>query len=63
MTEKRFSDILRSAVNGESGAVNTILEQYMPLVNSKCFVDGKFDEDCRQHILLHIAKNISKFKF
>ena len=62
MAEKRFSDTLRRAVNGEHDAVNAILEQYMPLVNTYSFIDGKFDEDCRQYILERIVKQLPKFE-
>ena len=58
-----FSDLLRRAVDGEPEAVNEILRLYMPLINRNSVVDGIFDEDCRQYIMLRVAEQIGKFVF
>ena len=57
-----FSELLRWAVNGELEAVDEILRLYMPLINRNSVVDGVFDEDCRQYILLRATGQIEKFK-
>lgn len=57
-----FSEILQKAIDGNSEAMNEILLLYQPLINRKSVIMGVFDEDCRQHIMLHIVKNIHKFK-
>ena len=56
-----FSELLRRAVDGELEAVDEILRLYMPLINRNSVVDGVFDEDCRQYILLQVARQIVKF--
>jgi len=56
-----FSDLLRRAVDGEPEAVDEILRLYMPLINRNSVVDGIFDEDCRQYIMLRVAEQIGKF--
>jgi hypothetical protein len=56
-----FSELLRQAVDGEPEAVDEILRLYMPLINRNSVVDGIFDEDCRQYILLRVAGQIGKF--
>ena len=56
-----FSELLRRAVNGEAEAVDEILRLYMPLINRSSVVDGVFDEDCRQYILLRVVEQIGKF--
>jgi len=57
-----FSELLRQAIDGEAEAVNEILRLYMPLINRHSVVDGVFDEDCRQYILLRVAEQIGKFQ-
>ena len=57
-----FSELLRRAVDGEPAAADEILRLYMPLINRNSVVDGVFDEDCRQYILLRVAGQIGKFK-
>ena len=58
-----FSDLLRRAVDGEAEAVDEILRFYMPLINRNSVVDGVFDEDCRQYIMMRVAEQIGKFVF
>lgn len=61
MSAKVFRTTLMAAVNGSNEALADIIELYMPLINSRSYIDGELDEDLRQYILLHIFKNISKF--
>ena len=61
MIYNSFSELLRRAVDGEPEAVDEILRLYMPLINRSSVVDGVFDEDCRQYILLRAAGQIGKF--
>lgn len=56
-----FRETLLSAMAGSHDSLEKILELYMPLINHHSYIDGKFDEDLRQYIMLHIALNISKF--
>lgn len=61
MSANEFLTVLMAAANGSNEALADIIELYMPLINSRSYVDGELDEDLRQYILLHIFKNISKF--
>ena len=61
MNYDSFAELLRRAIDGESQAVDEILRLYMPLINRNSVVDGVFDEDCRQYIMLHVAGQIGKF--
>ena len=63
MTYDIFADLLRDAVSGKPDAIDELLRLYMPLINRNSVVDGRFDEDCRQYILLQVAAKIRKFKF
>ena len=42
--------------------VEKIIDLYMPLIDKSSIVDGQFDEDCKQYILLQVALQIMKFK-
>lgn len=62
MEAKEFERLLTSAVLGNKDDIESILKMYEPLINRNSFLNGKIDEDLRQYILMHIIKNISKFK-
>lgn len=57
-----FSALLRRAIAGEAQALALITEAYMPLVISHSYVDGVFDEDCRQFLLLRMIIAIRECK-
>jgi len=63
MKHDSFSELLRRAVAGEAQAVDEILRLYMPLINRNSVVDGVFDEDCRQYIMLRAMRQIKTFNF
>lgn len=62
MKPEEFKNILEEAILGNSAAIERILEIYKPLINGSSYIKGKLDEDLQQYILMHIIKNISKFK-
>jgi hypothetical protein len=62
MEIKRFSEVLISAIVGDSEAVEAILARYMPLINKHSSIDGRFDEDMRQYIIMRVILQISNFK-
>ena len=57
-----FSIILKLAVDGNGKAVEQILIEYTPLIEKYSYEDGKLDEDLRQHLMIHIARKITKFR-
>ena len=61
MTALEFRALLQRAVSGDNAAIELILLMYMPVINRYSVVDGKFDDDCRQYILLQISVNLKKF--
>ena len=61
METRRFSEVLREAVAGETDSVEAILSRYMPLINKHSLVNGIIDEDKRQYIITHIVAKIPKF--
>lgn len=61
MTNSEFRHILQAAVAGEHKALENIMDMYEPLINKYSHVDGEYDEDLHQYILIRIALKISKF--
>jgi DNA-directed RNA polymerase specialized sigma subunit len=62
MNHEEFSDLLQGAIAGNQGDIEKLLQMYTPLINRTSFIRGKLDEDLRQYIMMHIIKNLSKFK-
>lgn len=62
MTSKEFELTLKQAVGGNNDAIMRIIKLYEPLINNSSIIDGKFDEDLKQFILLRVVRKISKFK-
>ena len=61
MTGKDFRDLLLGAIAGYHTDLEGILKLYEPLINKHSHIDGIYDEDLHQYILIRIALNISKF--
>lgn len=62
MTSQEFEFTLKRAIDGDNDAIMDIIGLYEPLINNNSIVDGKFDEDLKQFILLRLVRKISKFK-
>lgn len=62
MTSKEFELTLQQAIDGDNDAIMRIIELYEPLINNNSIIDGRFDEDLKQFILLRFIRKISKFK-
>ena len=56
-----FENTLKAAVSGDMAAIEKIIKMYEPLINNSSVVNGKFDEDLKQELILHIIQNINKF--
>ena len=61
MNDSRFHEILQAAVAGEHWALEKIFELYEPMISKYSYIEGAFDEDLHQYILIRIALKISKF--
>ena len=62
MNSCEFHSLLERAVSRDMNALEEILDLYEPLIDRYSRIDGIVDEDLRQHLLLHIALNISRFE-
>ena len=62
MDNQLFLENLRLAQEGDMEAADWILQAYMPLINHLSVVDGNFDEDCKQYIMIRIVQQLKNFK-
>ena len=63
MTKEEFEKTLQGAVAGRHDDLEVLLALYAPLIRKHSFINGKFDEDLHQYLLIHVALNINKFSF
>ena len=61
MDSIEFRAILVNAVSGKNEDIEKLLKFYFKFIKRCSRINGRLDEDLRQHILMHIVKNISKF--
>ena len=59
---KKFSKILPHAMAGDHESLEDIFRLYMPLIERSSIIDGCFDEDCKQYILIKIVSQIGNFR-
>jgi hypothetical protein len=62
MNDQEFERAIVNAVAGDIQAITDILIQFEPLISNSSFIDGRFDDDCRSHLLEAAFKAIPKFK-
>lgn len=62
MKSQSFIDMLNGAIVGNNEDIEKILIMYDPLITNASYLNGKLDEDLKQYLLIHIIKNLSKFK-
>ncbi len=63
MTKEEFEKVLQGAVAGRHDDLEELITLYAPLIRKHSFINGLFDEDLHQYLLIHIALNINKFSF
>ena len=61
MNKNDFYATLQGAIAGNHKDLEALLVLYEPRINKHSYIDGKYDEDLHQYILIRIALNISKF--
>ena len=62
MDNENFATQLARAVAGDSAAMQAVLHEYDSLFRSRSMIDGEFDEDCYQYILLRAIQETPKFR-
>lgn len=61
MNKEKFRSVLTGAVAGCQEDLEQILNLYMPLIDKNSYLNGRLDEDLKQHLMIHIALQIGKF--
>ncbi len=56
-----FYELFLSAKQGDSNAIDSLIEMYKPLITHYSFFDGVFDEDLHQEQLLRFLRCVRKF--
>ena len=62
VSDDSFSALLQRARHGNTMTINDILVLYAYLIKRRSFINGAFDEECQQYIMLRVAKQIPKFR-
>ena len=60
---RTFRDLLCSARNGDTEAMNELLEMYRLLLIKNSLIDGVVDEDMYQELCYKFITAVYKFKF
>ena len=55
-----FMELLERIHSSDPQAIELMIEAYMPLVNRYSYVNGAFDEDCRQFLLMRLLLALGK---
>ena len=61
MDNQQFAAVLQGAMAGRDEDLEKIIKLYEPMLRKYSFHKGAFNEDLHQHLMIHIALNISKF--
>ena len=61
LDKRRFAQILQGAIAGNHQDLEIILGLYEPLIQKHSYINGVFDKELNQYLLIHIALHIHKF--
>ena len=62
MGNNEFISLLSKAMANDKIAIYEIIMRYEKLIDKYCYIDGKFDEDCKSYIINKLFDAIPKFK-
>ncbi len=62
MTEQEFKRMIIGAKDGEIMAIEALLEMYEPLINKYSYINGIFDVDLKQVLMLRVLQQLNKFQ-
>ena len=55
-------ELIIRAVKGDLRATFEIIIEFENIINNECYIDGIFNEECKDYIIDSLIKNIKKFK-
>jgi len=62
MENKELYLQIEKAIKGDMKSTFSIILEFENVINSKCYINGRFDQECKDYIVDHLLKNIRKFK-
>ncbi|WMJ79871.1 helix-turn-helix domain-containing protein [Clostridium sp. MB40-C1] len=63
MSDKNFEELVISAHEGNTWALNEIVRKFKPCLIKNSIINGRFDEDCFQELNVKLIKCIYNFTF
>lgn len=63
MDDKELRELFEVAQNGNDDALSKLLEIFKPVIVKNSMIDGRFDEDCFQELIVKFIECIKNFKF
>ena len=54
--------LIKNAVAGDLKSTFEIIVEFENLINEECYIDGKFNNECRDYVVDNLLKNIKNFK-
>lgn len=61
MDKNTFRQILQGAIAGSHNDLEQLLDLYQPIIRRHAHINGVFNDELYQYLLIHIALNIHKF--
>ena len=62
MENEKLYNLVSKAVNGDLKATFEIIIEFENIINDECYIDGQFNNECKDYIVDGLLKNIKKFK-
>lgn len=56
-----IKELLELAKNGDLTAEEELIIRYLPLINKYSRRNGRFNEDCRQHLIIEFILAVRRF--
>jgi len=58
----KLYNLINRCVKGDLKATFEIIIEFENLINEECYIDGKFNAECRDYFVDDLIKNLKKFK-
>ena len=62
LSNRELFEIIEKAVNGDTKSKFEILILFDPLIRSKSYIKGNFNQECKDYIEDKVFESIEKFK-
>lgn len=59
---EKLLSLIKNSKKGDLKSTFEIIVEFENLINEECYIDGKFNEECKDYIVDCLIKNMKKFK-